>query len=189
VKMLCLTDRDAWRAWLAENHDRESEVWLVHSKVRTGKPRIAYEDAVEEALCFGWIDSIVRRLDDESYAQKFTPRKARSMWSESNRRRVAKLIREGRMTRAGMATLPTPANATHETGAEAARRGEPSLSAGLLRELRANRRAWAFFRGLAPSYRRNYIRWVMSAKRDETRLRRLREAIDLLAQGRKLGLK
>lgn len=191
AKLLHLTDRDTWRAWLAENHDREREVWLVYSKARTGKPRIEYEDAVEEALCFGWIDSIVRRLDDESYAQKFTPRKARSQWSALNRRRVAKLMREGRMSQAGLAKVPDPgAAARGGEEAEAGHRGEePALPPAMLRELRANKGAWAFFSRLAPSYRRNYIRWVMSARKDETRLRRLREAISLLAQNRKLGLK
>jgi uncharacterized protein YdeI (YjbR/CyaY-like superfamily) len=190
VKLLRLTDRDTWRAWLAENHDREREVWLVYSKARTGKPRIGYEDAVEEALCFGWIASIVRRLDDEFYAQKFTPRKAGSRWSALNRRRVAKLIREGRMTQAGLTKVPDPAAGRVGKEAEAGNRGEePALPPAIKRELRANKAAWLFFSRLAPSYRRNYIRWVMSAKKDETRLRRLREAISLLAQNRKLGLK
>ena len=191
MKLLHLTERDAWRAWLAENHDREREVWLVYSKAHTGKPRIKYEEAVEEALCFGWIDSIVRRLDDDSYAQKFTPRKARSTWSALNRRRVAKLIREGRMTKPGLAKLTDPV-AVGRGGEEAKagnRREEPALPAAMMRELRANEAAWAFFGRLAPSYRRNYIGWVMAAKREETRFRRLREAISLLAQNRTLGLK
>jgi uncharacterized protein YdeI (YjbR/CyaY-like superfamily) len=102
--MLYVTTRDEWRAWLAEHHDTEREVWLVSYKKHTGRPQIPYDDAVEEALCFGWIDSLVKTIDDERFAQKFTPRKEKSNWSESNKRRVRKLVREGRMTEAGLAT-------------------------------------------------------------------------------------
>ena len=102
-KSLHVTSRAAWRAWLERNHRRKTEVWLVFFKAHTGKPRVEYDDAVEEALCFGWVDSLVKRLDEERYAQKFTPRKAGSRWSPSNRTRVAKLVREGRMTPAGLA--------------------------------------------------------------------------------------
>ena len=189
AKLLHLADCGAWRAWLERNHDREKEVWLVFYKAHTGKPRVPYEDAVEEALCFGWIDSIVKRLDDERYAQKFTPRNARSTWSAPNRRRVAKLIREGRMTPAGLAKVTYP-DAGVAGVQKAPGGGEvPVLPPAMMRELRANAEAWNCFKGLAPSYRRNYLGWVMSAKKNETRLRRLREAIGLLAQHRKLGLK
>ncbi len=99
------THRHDWRAWLEENHHRETEIWLVFYKSHTGHPCVSYEDAVEEALCFGWIDSLVKRIDDDRYAQKFSPRKPGSKWSVSNRRRMAKLIREGRMTPAGLATV------------------------------------------------------------------------------------
>ena len=102
--MLYVTTRDEWRAWLAEHHDTEREVWLVSYKKHTGRPQIPYDDAVEEALCFGWIDSLVKTIDDERFAQKFSPRKGKSNWSESNKRRVRKLVREGRMTEAGLAT-------------------------------------------------------------------------------------
>ena len=97
---LHLTDRREWRAWLDAHHDRESEIWLVYHKKHSGKPRIPYDAAVEEALCFGWIDSIVKRIDDEKYAQKFTPRKDDSTWSAINRKRVAKLIDQGQIGRA-----------------------------------------------------------------------------------------
>ena len=102
-KTLYVTDRADWRAWLERHHKSESEVWLIYYKKQTGLPRIPYDDAVEEALCFGWIDSIVKRIDDEKFAQRFTPRKAKSNWSELNRERVKKLIKEGRMTEAGRA--------------------------------------------------------------------------------------
>ena len=98
-------DRTAWREWLGKNHSRKTGVWIVFFKKKTGKPSLPYEDAVEEALCFGWIDSLVKRVDEESYIQKFTPRKAASTWSASNKKRVQKMIRQGRMTPAGMLAI------------------------------------------------------------------------------------
>ena len=186
-----VTTRAAWRAWLAAHHDSAREVWLVFYKAHTGKPRLAYEVAVEEALCFGWVDSLVKRLDDERYAQKFTPRKQGSTWSASNRRRVVGLVREGRMTPAGMAkvTFPLPGPPAPGEPEPERTRPEPRMPRELLQVLKSNARAWETFSALAPSYRRNYVRWIVAAKKDETRRRRLREAIELLAEGKKLGMK
>ncbi|MBZ5588854.1 MAG: YdeI/OmpD-associated family protein [Acidobacteriia bacterium] len=186
---LHVTNRAAWRAWLERHHQSETEVWLVFFKAHTGRPRVAYEDAVEEALCFGWVDSLVKRLDDDRYVQKFTPRKPGSTWSESNRKRIAKLIREGRMTPAGVAKVTFPLPEGIEQQSPERPRHEPELPPDLLRVLKDNEPAWKTFRGLAPSYRRNYLGWIMDAKKDETRRRRLAEALSLLAEGKKLGLK
>jgi len=180
-----------WRAWLDAHRSKAREVWLVFFKAHTGKSAVAYEEAVEEALCVGWVDSLVKRLDDERYARKFTPRNPASEWSETNRRRVAKLVREGRMTPAGMALVTFP---IAEVPAAAARppvrpAPEPRLSGELEQRLRRNGCAWAAFVELAPWHRRNYVRWIMDGKKEETRLRRLAEAIGLLAEGKKLGLK
>ena len=185
-----VTTRAAWRAWLAAHHDSEREVWLVFFKVGTGRPAIGYEDAVEEAICFGWVDSLVKRLDDERYARKFTPRTAESEWSEPNRRRLAKVVREGRMTPAGMAVAEraVTARGAGETTAERPR-SEPVLAPESRCELERNARALATFEALAPSHRRNYVRWIMDGKKEATRRRRLAEAIALLAAGKKLGLK
>jgi hypothetical protein len=101
-------DRASWRNWLSENGASESEVWLVYFKAATGKPSITYEESLEEALCFGWVDSIIQKIDEESYARKFNPRRQGSKWSELNKHLVAKLIREGRMTAAGMAKVDFP---------------------------------------------------------------------------------
>src|SRR5580704_10191223 len=106
MKQLCVTSRAQWRAWLAENHDKEkSGVWLVFFKGPKGKASIEYEESVEEALCFGWIDSLIKRIDDQQYCRKYTPRKNDSLWSDSNRKRVEKIIREGRMTEFGLAKI------------------------------------------------------------------------------------
>src|SRR6184192_690748 len=104
-KTLYVTSREEWRAWLTKHYQAETEVWLIYYKKHTGQPRISYDDAVEEALCFGWIDSIVKRIDDEKFAQKFTPRRDGSKWSALNKRRLRKLVREGQMTEAGLAKV------------------------------------------------------------------------------------
>jgi uncharacterized protein YdeI (YjbR/CyaY-like superfamily) len=139
---------------------------------------------VQEALCVGWIDSLVRRLDAERYAQKFTPRKAGSSWSVTNRRRFAKLVAEGRMRPAGLAVGPPARRPT-----PAPRPAAPRVPAYLRRALRTDPRAWKSFNALAPSYRRLYVGWIDSAKREQTRRRRLAHAIEKLARGEKLGLK
>ena len=186
---LYVTDREQWRGWLQQNHETESEVWLVFYKKTSGKPRIPYDEAVEEALCFGWIDSLVRRIDEEKYAQKFTPRKVKSKWSASNRERIARLMREGRMTEAGLAKAGFLSDPDVREDARARRpEGEP-VPPPVERALRLNGTAWDNFRKLAPSYRRNYVGWIMAAKRQETRDRRLEEAVRLLEQNKKLGMK
>jgi uncharacterized protein YdeI (YjbR/CyaY-like superfamily) len=173
--------RSEWRAWLAKHHDRESEIWLVYSKKQSGRPRVAYSDAVEEALCFGWIDGITKPIDENRYAQRFTPRRERSNWSPLNRQRFARLVKEGRMTDAGLARRPAKAPPAGRTPSKT----PPYIVAALRRHPEAQR----FFRELAPSYRRLYVRWIDSAKREETRQKRLREAISSLARKQKPGLK
>jgi uncharacterized protein YdeI (YjbR/CyaY-like superfamily) len=186
IPLLEVTTREAWRAWLADRHDREREIWLVFWKKHTGKPSLPYVDAVDEALCCGWIDSLVRRLDDERYAQKFTPRKAKSSWTDLNRRRFARLVEEGRMTAAGLAKGPPPAAATAPPS-----RPDPAaaIPGDVEAALRAHGEAWESFTRLAPSHRRNYVRWIDAAKRPETRARRAAEAVARLVRNEKLGLK
>src|SRR5437763_14224941 len=103
---LLVTSGQQWREWLAQHHTDRKEIWLIYYKKSSGKTGISYEESVEEALCFGWIDGMTKGIDEESYAGRFTPRRARSRWSESNRVRVVRLLREGRMTEAGLAVLP-----------------------------------------------------------------------------------
>ena len=188
MRRLLVTTREAWRSWLAEHHASETEVWLVYHKRASGKPRIPYEDAVEEALCFGWIDSLVRRLDEDRFAQKFTPRAAKSRWSDLNRARFAKVVSEGRMTPAGLAKSPPPPT----SGNRARERPRPrpiEVPDYLVRALKRHRLARINFERLAPSHRRMYVLWVDTAKREDTRQRRLAEALALLARNQKLGLK
>jgi uncharacterized protein YdeI (YjbR/CyaY-like superfamily) len=190
TKTLYVKNRDEWRAWLADHYESETEVWLIYYKKHTGQPRISYDHAVEEALCFGWIDSIVKRIDDEKFAQKFTPRRDYTRWSALNKRRVRKLIREGRMTEAELAKIDLSILDEEPKQARAKpARGELEIPPFVKQALMASPKAWEYFQKLAPSYRRLYIGWIMHAKKEETRQRRLREAISLLEQNKKLGLK
>ena len=105
TKTLYVTDRDNWRKWLEKYHNKEPEIWLVYYNKVSGKPTLPYNDAVEEALCFGWIDSTVKKIDEESYGQRFSPRNQRSNWSEANKERVIRLLKLGKMTPTGIAKL------------------------------------------------------------------------------------
>ena len=181
IKTLEVASRGEWRRWLEAHHDSESEVWLVFHKRHTGVQSVTYEEAVQEAICFGWIDSILRRLDDLRYVQKFTPRKPDSVWSTANRRRYAELEARGLLAQPGRLRAPTGRSGDAPKPA--------SIPAYIGERLDANPRARKHFDELAPSYRRAYVGWIDSAKRAETKERRLREAIRLLAAGKKLGMK
>jgi len=174
-----------WREWLANHHDSKSEVWLVFYKFETGRPSVAYEHALDEALCFGWIDSLIKRLDEARYARKFTPRKPDSRWSTLNRKRYEKLLADGRLTAAGLKFAPTETNRYPVRS----RFRFDKLPGYISRALKDCPAADKFFRTLAPSYRRRYIGWIDSAKQQETKLRRLQEALRRLAAGQTLGLK
>jgi uncharacterized protein YdeI (YjbR/CyaY-like superfamily) len=183
-------DREAWRAWLDAHHADVAELWMVFHKKHTGVASIPYDDAVEEALCFGWIDSLIRRLDDRRYARKFTLRRPDSVWSPTNKRRAERMIAAGRMTNAGL-TLIEHAKRTGawERGNARPEASEQPVPAELREALEQHPRAAKGFRALAPSERRRYIGWIGTAKRSETRRRRSREAIAKLERGEPLGMK
>ena len=179
---LDIRGRREWRTWLEKHHASSSGVWLVFHKGHTGVKSIAYEDSVCEALCFGWIDSLIKRIDDRRYARKFTPRKPASIWSDSNRKRWAELESAGLLAAAGLAAAPTG-------NRYAPLPSIPELPDYIADTLKANPRVWSFFQGLAPTARRQFVGWIHMAKREETREKRIRESIALLAAGKKLGLK
>ena len=190
MKALRVETRQAWRAWLAEHHAIETEVWLVFHKAHTGEPNVPYDDAVQEALCFGWIDSLIKRIDDNRYARKFTPRRPGSAWSESNKKRVDKMIAEGWMTDAGLVLV----NQAKTSGEWDRRRTRPlspknELPAELRDALEIHPNAAKTYRSLPPTYQKQYILWIATAKRTETRQRRTKEAIKKLERGERLGLK
>jgi uncharacterized protein YdeI (YjbR/CyaY-like superfamily) len=172
-----------FRAWLAENHETADELWVGFHKKATGKPSITWPEAVDEALRVGWIDSLRRSLGEESYMIRFTPRKPRSTWSAVNVARAEELVAQGRMQPAGLAAFEAR---TDDNSAIYAyeQRHAAKLEPEQEREFRANERAWEYFRSRPPSYRRTAIWWVVSAKREETRARRLRTLIEDSAQGR-----
>ncbi len=182
LRTLDVRDRQQWRRWLEKHYASSPGVWLVFYKAHTGVKAVSYEDAVREALCFGWIDSLIKRLDDDRYALKVTPRQPTSKWSDINRKRWVELKAAGLLTSAGLAAQPT--NNTY-----APRPVIPDLPVYIAKALRATPKAWEFFRNLAPTYRRHFVVWIHTAKRPETRERRMRESIRLLAAGKKLGLK
>jgi uncharacterized protein YdeI (YjbR/CyaY-like superfamily) len=143
---------------------------------------MAYEDTVREALCFGWIDSLVKRIDEDRYALKVTPRRPASEWSDINRKRWAELRADGELTAAGLAAAPT-------RNTYGPRPAIPQLPGYIAKALKTNPKAWEFFQKLAPRSRRDFVVWIHIAKRAETRDSRIHESIRLLAAGRKLGLK
>jgi uncharacterized protein YdeI (YjbR/CyaY-like superfamily) len=173
-----------WRKWLADHHETEREVWLIFHKQHTGNPSVEYLDALDEALCHGWIDSLVRRLDDERYARKFTPRKSGSKWSDINRKRYAELDAAGRLKPAGKARSP-------ETGGRYGPKPTvpATMPADISRAIKAKPAAWAFFQTLTAKQQRYHWGWIHNAKQQETKQRRLSEVIRLLEKKQKLGLK
>lgn len=182
LPLLEVRDAARWRDWLRAHHASSAGVWLVFHKGHTGRASIPYEDAVRHALCFGWIDSLIKRLDDNRYARKFTPRKPTSKWSALNRRRWAELKACGLLEPAGAAAAPTE-------NTYAPRPHVPQLPRYIAEALKGNARAWASFQALAPTCRREYVVWIHTAKRLATRDKRIRESIALLTAGKKLGLK
>jgi uncharacterized protein YdeI (YjbR/CyaY-like superfamily) len=183
LEQVYVPDRAAWRRWLAKQHGRSPGIWLVFDKKSSRPDRLAYGDAVEEALCFGWIDSLVRSIDDTRYVQLFTPRKPKSTWSRANKVRVERLLAEGLMAAAGLASLElAKANGSWESldAVEAFVMPEELTTA-----LAAVPGAAAKFASFSPSARKAYLHWISQAVRPETRSRRIQEVAVLAAAGRK----
>lgn len=172
-------DRSEWRTWLEKNHARREEVWLAFYNKASGKQTISYDHAVEEALCFGWVDGKKKKLDEEAYAFRFTPRKAKSAWSKSNLARVERLIAEGKIMAAGLAA--------YNSGD---RRDVPAMPSELPEELeerfRKQRTAWANYEKFPPGYRRMTAGWVASGKKEDRRLRRLEKLIEFSARNERI---
>jgi uncharacterized protein YdeI (YjbR/CyaY-like superfamily) len=174
--------RGDWRRWLAKHHASSPGIWLLRHKQHTGVESMAYDDLVREALCFGWVDSLVKRVDDDRFAIKVTPRRPTSKWSDINRKRWKQLNAAGLLAAPGLAAAPT-------ANSYAPRSRIPEVPASLAKALKTNPRAWEYFQALAPTYRRDFVIWIHTAKRADTRQRRIRESIELLAAGKKLGLR
>ncbi|KPK12332.1 MAG: hypothetical protein AMJ68_02250 [Acidithiobacillales bacterium SG8_45] len=179
-------NRHEWREWLEKNHDKESEVWLVFYKVKVNKESVKYDEAVEEAICFGWIDSIVKRIDDEKHMQKYTPRKANSNWSSKNKKRVEKLIKKGLMTEFGLKTIEIAKQngSWNKLDSVDIRLETPKE---LTDAFTKNSKAKKAFENLAPSRKKQFLWWIESAKRDETKNKRIKETLRLLIEDKSPG--
>ena len=173
-----------FRAWLQKHHKTADEVWVGFYKKTTGKPSITWQEAVDEALCFGWIDGIRKSVDAESYTNRFTPRRRGSVWSAVNTRRAVELLSAGRMRAAGRAAFE--ARDVAKTRAISQVRRDPRLDRALAARFKANRAAWEFFSAQPPGYQRMSVWFIMSAKRDETRAKRLEQLMALSASKRRL---
>ncbi|MFH0888325.1 MAG: YdeI/OmpD-associated family protein [Planctomycetota bacterium] len=176
-------DRKSWRAWLAKNHRSKKEIWLVYYRKETGKPRISYNDAVDEALCYGWIDSIVKRVDCERFAQRFSVRRKTSGLSQANKERVRNLISRDKMTRAGLDALAhvfDPVNDKPERF---------TVPDDILNRLKSDKQAWRNFRGLPARYRRIRIAYIENRRLHgkEAFRRSLLNFIKMTAQNKRFG--
>lgn len=176
---------DEFRAWLAEHHEREREVLVGFYKKHTGRPTMTWPQSVDEALCYGWIDGVRRSAGEEAYTIRFTPRKAKSTWSAVNLKRVPELIAEGRMQPAGLKAYEAR-EASNSRIYAYEQADATAFDAAMEERFRANAAAWEFFQAQPPGYRRTSTHWVMTAKQEATRLRRLEQLIADSASGRRL---
>jgi len=182
-------DRKAWRNWLQKNHDKSPGIWLIYYKVGKSKPRLPYDEIVEEALCFGWIDSLPRKLDDERSMLLITPRKPKSVWSDLNKERVERLIENGLMTDAGLVKIKTAKlNGSWDTltaSNEAANTNQ--LPTDLLKAFKGKKSALDNYKAFSPSIRKQFMFWIHSAKTPETRAKRIAQTVLMSEANKKPG--
>lgn len=185
-EVLFFPDPAAFRAWLKENHARVAEQWVGFYKRGSGKPSITWPESVDQALCFGWIDGVRKTIDAQSYKIRFTPRKRGSVWSAINIRRAKALIEAGEMTPAGLKAFEARRSDRSALYSYEQRRN-PVLPAAFAKKLKSDKAAWAFFRSQPPWYQRSATHWVISAKQEETRLRRLETLMEDSRNGRAIA--
>ena len=177
-------NRKAWREWLEHHHAIEKEIWLLFKKVNSGQLAFTCRDALSEAICFGWIDGVRQRIDDEKYAQRFSPRTKTSKWSSVNLALAKELETEGLLSPSGIASL----NQARFVQIDSSKQPEPFPPVWFITAVQADRVALSNFQNLPPSHQRRYVGWVSSAKREDTREKRIAEAISLLKENKRLGL-
>jgi uncharacterized protein YdeI (YjbR/CyaY-like superfamily) len=187
VKPLFFASPAEWRRWLVAHHARKDEFWVGFHKRSTGKPSLTWPESVDEALCFGWIDGLRKSVDAERYMIRFTPRRTGSIWSAVNVRRVAELTKRRRMRAAGVRAFK--ARSAAKTAIYSfEQRKTARLPPAYMKQFKANAAAWRFFTAQAPWYQRTTTWWVISAKQEPTRLKRLARLIDDSANGRRIDL-
>src|SRR3989338_2984937 len=179
TKLIYVKNRNGWREWLGKNHDIEKDVWLIYYKKHSGKERIPYNDAVEEALCFGWIDSTVKAIDGEKYAQRFSPRNSKSVMSEMNKERARRLIKQGKMTKFGLERIKHH----HESI-----NSKFEIPGKILKELRKDKDIWRNFQKFPKSYKRIRIGWIAMTKNPATYKQRLKYFLKKTKENKKFGM-
>lgn len=179
-------DRNKWRKWLEEHHSEKIEIWLVVLKKHVKEDCVSYEEAVEEALCFGWIDGTLKRIDDREHAIRFTPRRKNSIWSESNLERMNRMIKEGKVAGPGLEIFN--ARNPEKVAPSVKYRGkEVPVPEYIERVFKEDAEIWKAFSSMAPSHKNQYIGWIDTAKKEETRLRRARKAVEMIRKEQKGG--
>lgn len=182
-KTLYVTNRKDWRNWLRKHHESEPEIWLLYYKIDSGQPRIPYNDAVEEALCFGWIDSTVKSIDKNRFAQRYSPRRKTSILSEMNKERIRRLITDGKMTQAGLAAVAHVFDEEKEVGRLA------PIPADILKALKADKQTWANWQAFPDSYRRIRVAWIHESRsRPEEFAKRLRYLLKMTKSNKRFGM-
>jgi uncharacterized protein YdeI (YjbR/CyaY-like superfamily) len=171
-------NRDEFRKWLQKNHSKLTELWILFYKVHTKKKCVRYAEAVEESLCFGWIDGIVKRIDDEKHAQRFTPRKAKSIWSKVNKERAKRMIDTGKMTDAGLVKIKEAKKSGWWQNAYTTSRGDYEMSEEMKKVLMSDKEAWNNFQNFGKGYQNTYIFYVNYAKREETKQKRIQLVLE-----------
>jgi uncharacterized protein YdeI (YjbR/CyaY-like superfamily) len=182
LDMVYASDRNNWRRWLEQNHQDAIGVWLVYYKIKSGKPSVQYSEAVQEALCFGWIDSKVQSLDEDRYRQIFTPRKPRSVWSKLNKQYIAELIAQGKMTEAGLEKIALAKQDGSWTSLDEIE--ALVIPADLKTALETDDAANRNFEAFSNTIKKNILFWIQSAKRPETRLQRIEKTVSSAAQNK-----
>ena len=181
-KTLYVTNRKQWRSWLVKNHDKEKDIWLIYYRKSSGKKRIPYNDAVEEALCYGWIDSIVKGIDEERFAQRFSPRRKNSVLSQLNKERIHRLIEKKKMTSKGL-------NAVKHAFDESSKNSKCVIKDDILKLLNEEKTTWENFKKFPESYKRIRIGWIEEARtRPELFKKRLRYFLKMTAKNKKYGM-
>jgi len=182
-KTLYITNRKDWRKWLNKNHDKKTEIWLMYYRKETGKPRIPYNDAVEEALCFGWIDSTVKNIDKHRFAQRFSVRRKTSNLSQLNKERVRKLIAQKKMTKAGLAAI------AHAFNPDKEKQEKFIIAPDIIKQIKSNKEAWRNFNKLPGSYKRIRIAYIESQRRHSQAMfkRSLNHFIKMTAKNKRFG--
>ena len=181
-KTLYVINRKQWRSWLAKNHNKEKEIWLIYYRKSSGEKRIPYNDVVEEALCYGWIDSIMKRVDEERFAQRFTPRRPDSILSQMNKERIHRLIKQKKMTAKGLI-------AVKHVFDDSSKNSKCVVKTDILKSLKEDKKTWENFQKFPESYKRIRIAWIEETRsRPELFKKRLRYFLKMTAKNKKYGM-